>query len=61
MSPLAIVSTVHSVDVSAKLRYVSMSAQKLPKLSQMKVYKIFTSEKKSQLISAVYLHFFKKL
>ena len=49
------------MDGFASQRYVQISGQQLPKLSLMKLLKIFTFEEKSQLISAVCLHFFKKV
>ena len=46
------------VDDFASVMFVYTWAQKMPKLSLRKFFKILTSEKKSQLISAVCLHFF---
>ena len=44
-------------DRFARWRYVQIWAQKLPKFSLINFFEILTSQKKSQLISAVWLHF----
>ena len=48
-------------DRFARRRYVQIWAQKLPKFSLINFFEILTSQKKSQLISAVCLHFSQKM
>jgi len=45
------------VDGLQRLRYVLISRQKMTKISLINFFEIFTSQQKSQLISAVCLHF----